>query len=104
MAQINVANMEENAELFMAKMGFPHDADGLNMTEEQLVNFVLLCQQEYMLGGEEEYEEDCDCDHGDEDCDCGHHEMMMPDDGIKVKVMRVGDGGSVHEMMNEILG
>jgi hypothetical protein len=53
---------------------------------------------------EEEYEEDCDCDHGDEDCDCGHHEMMMPDDGIKVKVMRVGDGGSVHEMMNEILG
>jgi len=30
--------------------------------------------------------------------------MMMPDDGIKVKVMRVGDGGSVHEMMNEILG
>jgi hypothetical protein len=42
MAQINVENMEENADLFMAKMGFPHDADGLNMTDEQLVNFVLL--------------------------------------------------------------
>ena len=104
MAEVNVQNMEENAELFMAKMGFPHDADGLNMTDEQLVNFVLLCQQEYMLGGEDEYEEDCDCDHGDDDCDCHHDEMMMPDDGIKVKVMRVGDGGSVHEMMNEILG
>ena len=67
MAQINVENMEENADLFMAKMGFPHDADGLNMTDEQLVNFVLLCQQEYMLGDEyddEEYEHDCDCEHG----------------------------------------
>ena len=103
MAEINVANMEENAELFMAKMGFPHDADGLNMTEEQLVNFVLLCQQEYMLGGEDEYEEDCDCEHG-EDCDCHHDEMMMPEEGdVKVKVMRLG-GGNVHELMNEILG
>ncbi len=103
MAEINVANMEENAELFMAKMGFPHDADGLNMTEEQLVNFVLLCQQEYMLGGEDEYEEDCDCEHG-EDCDCHHDEMMMPEEGdVKVKVMRLGSG-NVHELMNEILG
>ena len=108
MAQINVANMEENADLFMAKMGFPHDADGLNMTDEQLVNFVLLCQQEYMLGDEyddEEYEHDCDCEHG-EDCDCHHDDMMMDmpeDSGVKVKVMRLG-GGNVHELMNEILG
>jgi len=108
MAQINVANMEENAELFMEKMGFPHDADGLKMTDEQLVNFVLLCQQEYMLGDEyddEEYEHDCDCEHG-EDCDCHHDDMMMDmpeDNGVKVKVMRLG-GGNVHELMNEILG
>ena len=108
MAQINVANMEENADLFMAKMGFPHDADGLNMTDEQLVNFVLLCQQEYMLGDEyddEEYEHDCDCEHG-EDCDCHHGDMMMDmpeDSGVKVKVMRLG-GGNVHELMNELLG
>ncbi len=108
MAQINVENMEENADLFMAKMGFPHDADGLNMTDEQLVNFVLLCQQEYMLGDEyddEEYEHDCDCEHG-EDCDCHHDDMMMDmpeDNGVKVKVMRLG-GGNVHELMNEILG
>ncbi len=106
MAQINVANMEENADLFMAKMGFPHDADGLNMTDEQLVNFVLLCQQEYMLGDEyddEEYEHDCDCEHG-EDCDCHNGEMMldMPSgDGMKVKVV---GGGSVYELMNELLG
>ena len=104
MAEVNVENMEENAGLFMEKMGFPHDAAGLEMTDEQLVNFLMLCYQEKYGMHEEEYEEDCDCDHGDEDCDCGHHEMMMPDDGIKVKVMRVGDGGSVHEMMNEILG
>ena len=104
MAEVNVQNMEENADLFMEKMGFPHDAAGLEMTDEQLVNFLMLCYQEKYGMHEEKYEEDCDCDHGDEDCDCGHHEMMMPDDGIKVKVMRVGDGGSVHEMMNEILG
>ena len=103
MAEVNVENMEENAGLFMEKMGFPHDAAGLEMTDEQLVNFLMLCYQEKYGMHEEEYEEDCDCDHGDEDCDCGHHEMMMPDDGIKVKVMRVGDCGSVHEMMNEIL-
>jgi hypothetical protein len=105
MAQINVENMEENADLFFAKMGFSHDADGLNMTEEQLVNFVLLCQQEYMLGDEydEEYEHDCDCE-GEDDCDCHHDKMMMPEEGdVKVKVMRLG-GGNVHELMNEILG
>jgi hypothetical protein len=104
MAEVNVENMEENADLFMEKMGFPHDADGLEMTDEQLVNFLMLCHQVQYGMHEEEYEEDCDCDHDDGDCDCGHDKMMMPEDGIKVKVMRVGDGGSVHEMMNEILG
>ena len=103
MAEVNVANMEENSELFMEKMGFPHDADGLEMTDEQLVNFLMLCHQVQYGMHEEEYEEDCDCDHDDGDCDCGHDKMMMPEDGVKVKVMRLGDG-NVHEMMNEILG
>lgn len=103
MAEVNVANMEENSELFMEKMGFPHDADGLEMTDEQLVNFLMLCHQVQYGMHEEEYEEDCDCDHDDGDCDCGHDKMMMPENGVKVKVMRLGDG-NVHEMMNEILG
>jgi len=108
MAQINVENMEENAELFMEKMGFPHDAAGLEMTEEQLVNFLMLCYQEkYGMHEEEydeEYEEECDCE-GDGECECGHHEeMMMPEDGVKVKVMKIGDGQSVHQIMNELLG
>jgi len=108
MAQINVENMEENAELFMEKMGFPHDAAGLEMTEEQLVNFLMLCYQEkygmHEEEYEEEYEEECDCE-GDGECECGHHEeMMMPKDGVKVKVMKIGDGQSVHQIMNELLG
>ena len=43
MADINIENMEENAELFMEKMGFPHDAPGLELSDDQLVNFLLLC-------------------------------------------------------------
>ena len=39
MAEVNVENMEENAELFMEKMGFAHDSEGLDMTDDQLVNF-----------------------------------------------------------------
>lgn len=108
MAEVNVENMEENAELFMEKMGFPHDAAGLEMTEEQLVNFLMLCYQEkYRMHEEEydeEYEEEYDCE-GDGECECGHHEeMMMPEDGVKVKVMKIGDGQSVHQIMNELLG
>ena len=45
MAEVNVENMEENAELFMEKMGFAHTSDGLDMTDDQLVNFLLLCHQ-----------------------------------------------------------
>ena len=93
MAEVNVENMEENAELFMEKMGFPHDAEGLEMSDDQLVNFLLLCHQmQYgMMHDDEEemYEEE---------------EMMMPHgNDVKVKVMKL-DGGNVHEMMNELLG
>jgi hypothetical protein len=92
MAEVNVENMEDNAKMFEQKMGFSHDADGLDMSDEQLVNFLLMCQQEYVMGDEEEYHED-------------DEEMMEIPDGkdVKVKVMRLG-GGNVHELMNELLG
>ena len=91
MAEVNVENMEENAQLFEEKMGFAHTADGLDMTDDQLVNFLLLCHHDqYDMSDDEEYEEE---------------DMEMMDDGkdVKVKVMKLG-GGDVHEMMNKILG
>ena len=94
MAEVNVENMEENAELFMAKMGFSHDESGLEVSDDQLINFLLLCQREYVMpsGEEYEYEED------DEPM------MEMPHGkDVKVKVMKL-DGGNVHDMMNELLG
>ena len=85
MAEIEVDNMENTAELFMDKMGFAHDSEGLELTEEQLVNFLLLCHQmEYGVGAESEDEEE----EGD----------------VKVKVMKVHSGGDMSEMMDEILG
>ena len=67
--QVEVGNMERNEELFMEKMGFAHDSEGLELTEEQLVNFLLLCHQmEYGVGAESEDEEEGD---------------------VKVKVMKV---------------
>ena len=84
MAEVNVENMEENAELFVEKMGFAHDSEGLEMTDDQLVNFLLLCHQ-MQYGVNEE-------------------EMAEEDGEMKVKVMKIGHGGAVHEMMNEILG
>ena len=88
MAEVNVENMEENAELFEEKMGFAHTADGLDMTDDQLVNFLLLCHHDqYDVSDDEEYEEE-DMDEGKD---------------VKVKVMKLG-GGDVHEMMNKILG
>ena len=45
MAEINVENIEDLNALFEEKMGFPADAEGLEMTEEQLVNFMLLCHE-----------------------------------------------------------
>ena len=91
MAEVNVENMEENAHLFEEKMGFAHTADGLDMTDDQLVNFLLLCHHDqYDMSDDEEYEEE---------------DMEMMDEGkdVKVKVMKLG-GSDVHEMMNKILG
>ena len=88
MAEVNVENMEENAQLFEEKMGFAHTADGLQMTDDQLVNFLLLCHHDqYDMSDDEEYEE----------------EDMEEGKDVKVKVMKLG-GGDVHEMMNKILG
>ena len=88
MAEVNVENMEENASLFEEKMGFAHNADGLDMTDDQLINFLLLCHQgEY--GDEEEVMEE---------------EMMPEESDVKVKVMKVGSGDDVHAMMNKLLG
>ena len=85
MADISVENMDENAELFMEKMGFPHGSPGLELTPDQLVNFLLLCYQEMVLPEEEEMEEE----HMDGD--------------MKVKVMKV-DSGDMRSVMDEILG
>ena len=82
MADINVENMEENAALFVEKMGFAHDSEGLDMSDDQLVNFLLLCHQmEYGIGEEEEEEE-----------------------GVKVKVIKIDNGGDMRSVMDEILG
>ena len=90
MAEVNVENMEENAELFMEKMGFAHDTEGLEMTDDQLVNFLLLCHHmQYGVGDEYEEEEMMEEDH---------------DSDVKVKIMKVGSGDDVHSMMNQILG
>jgi hypothetical protein len=82
MADVNVVSMEENADLFMAKMGFAHDSDGLDLSDDQLVNFLLLCYQMKYGIGEEEEEED-----------------------VKVKVIKLGGGGGdMSSIMDEILG
>ena len=84
MAEVNVENMEENAKLFEEKMGFSHDADGLELSDDQLVNFLLLCHQIMILPEEEMEEEHMDGD-------------------VKVKVMKV-DSGDMRSVMDEILG
>jgi len=86
MEEIEVGNMEKNEELFEEKMGFPRDAEGLELTDEQLVNFLLLCHQTMMLPDEEEEMEEED-HNGD----------------MKVKIIKM-DSGNAHEMMNDILG
>ena len=85
MAEITVGNMQDNAALFMEKMGFAHDSEGLEMTDEQVVNFLLLCHQEMVMPEEEEMEEE----HMDGD--------------VKVKVMKV-DSGDMRGVMDQILG
>jgi hypothetical protein len=88
MAEVNIENMEKNAEMFMHKMGFAHDESGLDMTDEQLVNFLLLCQQNYIMGDEDEEE----------------YEEMDDGGSVKVKVMRLGSGDDMRSMMDELLG
>ena len=90
MAEVNVENMEENARLFEEKMGFPHNSSGVELTDDQLVNFLLLCHQSMMGIGDDYEEEMMEEDHHD-------------DENVKVKVMKVGSG-DVHEVMNKILG
>lgn len=86
MEAIEIGNMEKNEELFEEKMGFSRSEEGLELSDEQLVNFLLLCHQTMMLPEEEEIVED-DEHHGD----------------MKVKVIKM-DSGNMHEMMNDILG
>ena len=88
---IEIGNMERNEELFMEKMGFPRDAEGLDLSDEQLVNFLLLCYQSKMLPEEmEETEMHDDAEH-------------MDDGNVKVKIIKM-DSSNVHEMMNDMLG
>ena len=87
MENIDVANMERNAELFMEKMGFAHDSEGLELTDDQLVNFLLLCYQGMVLPSEEEEEME---------------EMEDMDGDVKVKVMKV-HSGDMRNVMDEIL-
>jgi hypothetical protein len=88
MENIDVGNMERNAELFMEKMGFAHDTEGLELTDDQLVNFLLLCYQGMVLPSEEEEEME---------------EMQEMDGDVKVKIMKV-DSGDMRGVMDEILG
>ena len=82
MAEINVENMEDNADLFMEKMGFAHDTEGLERSDDQLVNFLLICHQmEYGVGEEEEEGED-----------------------MKVKVIKMHGGGDMTGLIDEVLG
>jgi hypothetical protein len=105
MAEVNVENMEDNATLFMSKMGFSHDEAGLDMTDDQLVNFLLLCHQTMMgIDDEEMYEDDEEMYEDDEEMYDDEEMMEMPHgEDVKVKVMKL-DGSNVHEMMNKILG
>tara|TARA_Y100000114_G_scaffold81943_2_gene75648 strand:+ start:7710 stop:7997 length:288 start_codon:yes stop_codon:yes gene_type:complete len=86
MAEVSVDNMDDNAELFVEKMGFAHDTEGLELSDDQLVNFLLLCHQmQYGIHDEEEMEEE----HMDGD--------------VKVKIMKV-DSSDMRGVMDELLG
>jgi hypothetical protein len=91
MAEVNVENIEQAEELFMDKMGFARDTEGLELSDDQLVNFLMLCHQmEYGVGAESEDEEDYD-------------EEEMSEDGMKVKVIKV-KGGDMRSIMDDMLG
>ena len=71
----------------MEKMGFAHDTEGLELSDDQLVNFLLLCHQmEFGIGDESD-------------------DVMeeMGEDGMKVKVIKV-KGGDMSSIMDEVLG
>ena len=55
--EIEIGDMEKNEKLFMEKMGFPRDSEGLDLSDSQLVNFLLLCHQEMIIPEENEEEE-----------------------------------------------
>ena len=85
MEPVNVGDVQSLEEQFENKMGFSRNADGLNLTDEQLVNFMLLCNQDYI---EEDGESE---DYHDED--------TMGE----VKVLKLG-GEDARLMMDKILG
>ena len=89
--EIEIGNMEKNKELFLEKMGLPSDAEGLELSDTQLVNFLLLCYQTKMLP--EEMEE-TEMEEGME---------QMDDGNVKVKIIKM-DSSNMHEMMNDMLG
>ena len=89
MAEVNIENIEELKEQFEETMGFSPDSAGLEMTDEQVVNFMLMCHKS-MMGGYEDEEE--------------YEEMDEEEGGVKVKVMRIGSGDDMRSMMDELLG
>ena len=93
MAEVNVENIGALMDQFEETMGFPADAPGLALTEEQLVNFMLLCH-EAMYGGGYESEEEYDDEYEEEE---------LPESGMKVKVIKM-HGGDVSSMIDEMLG
>lgn len=98
MAEVNVASIEEQREMFEMQMGFPADSEGLDMTDEQVVNFMLLCHKEMMAPEGMEEEEDEGYEHEEME------EEMMPEEGeMKVKVIKLG-AGDIQNVMDEILG
>ena len=85
MATLDVENIDMLASDFENKMGFTHDSPGLEMTDGQLVNFMLLCNHE-MLGFEDDEEMIMDAEpHG------------------AVKVIKMGNKDA-REMMDNLLG
>ena len=92
MAQVNVENIEKAEELFIEKLGFGRDSAGLELSDDQLVNFLMLCYQtKYGIGDEEVEEEVYD------------EEDEKRPDKVKVKVMRVS-GKDMGGLMDELLG
>ena len=84
---IEISNMEKNEELFMEKMGFPRDAEGLELSDEQLINFLLLCYQGKMLPPEDMEETE------DKDQDEVKKEESKKEVAAKKILKKMGDKG-----------